>query len=581
MDFRIVQPCRKLSDKTRFSFRTRKQHTMVSLDKLSVLVVEANQGMRAQLRTMLDGFQITGVQFAASAGAAIRKLREQRYDVILCEHNLGEGQDGQHLLEDLRSKKIIPLDTLFIMISSERNYERVVGAAELAPNDYILKPLTPGTLQERLERAVAKREIFRRAHRMIEAGDLQSAIDHCVAAEPDHPAHKVDFMRLRAELHAEQGQSAQSEAIYRRILEIKPAPWARLGLARMLFAQRRLDEAQALLEALVSESGYYLDAYDWLARVRAEASHAQEARDVMASAVKLSPHRLGRLREFGDLSIKAGDYQGAEQALQEVVRKGKFSEFRDPEDHVRLLKAQLMQHRFAEAEATIQDLDKTMGGSSGAPICSALARGLLHQCTGDRDSARKDLAQAVKSARDNPELPLSLKQELVKACLDNQMESETGELVGDILRHADDESTIESTRSLLRERGRLDLSERVEERLHTEVKGYIANGAQKAQAGDFDGAVSEMMTAVRRMPGNPHVLFNAALALLRHIEHNGWNERFAAQARTLITRTRKLDPNNPRLEAITQFMQNLVRKYGIRANATLPSAHSARSPFPG
>jgi len=37
------------------------------------------------------------------------------------------------LLEDLRHNKIIPLWTIFFMVTAERSYEKVVGAAELAP----------------------------------------------------------------------------------------------------------------------------------------------------------------------------------------------------------------------------------------------------------------------------------------------------------------------------------------------------------------------------------------------------------------------------------------------------------------
>ena len=87
---------------------------------------------------------------------------------------------------------------------------------------------------------------------------------------------------------------------------------------------------------------------------------------------------------------------------------------------------------------------------------------------------------------------------------------------------------------------------------------------EKARSGDYDGAVAEMMNAARKMPGNPHVLFNAALALLRHIEHRGWNEAFAAQARSLIERTQRLAPTNPRLAAITEFRHELMKRYGIR-----------------
>lgn len=540
---------------------------MTMLEDLAVLVVEANHSMRAQLRSMLESFHLTRVQFAPSASAAVRKLRTQHFDLILCEYNLGDGQDGQHLLEDLRNQQIIQLDTLFIMISSERSYERIVGTAELAPNDYILKPLTAGALLIRLQRSIAKRDAFLPINRAIGAGDPQQAIELCEQAERDYPASRIDFMRLRAELYGGLAQPLQAEEVYRQILASKPIPWAQLGLARSLFAAGRLDEAETLLENLVAENAYYLDAYDWLARVREALGFPRQACEVLASAVELSPHRVGRLRRYGELAISAGDYEAAERALDEVVRKGKFSDFRDPEDHLRLVRAQLLQQRFTEAEATIRDLDRTMAGTRGTATCTALARALLHQGRGERQAAHEALQAAVAASRFEEGLSTTLRCELVRSCLDQQLEAQASEIVVDILRNAADEQTIEMTRAVLRERGREDLSERIEEDLHAEVRQYISAGARKAQAGDFDGAVSAMMSAVRRMPGNPHVLFNAALALLRHIEHNGWNERFANQARSLIQRTRKLDPANPRLVAIGNFLRSLADKYSGRAGA--------------
>jgi len=550
---------------------------MTDLERLSVLVIEANQGMRGQLRSMLDGFGVSGVQFAPTAGMAVRKLRDQRFDVILCEYNLGDGQDGQHLLEDLRSKEIIPLDTLFIMITGERNYERVVSAAELAPNDYILKPLTPDTLHGRLLRALEKREAFLPAYRLIEAGEIQEAVDACLHGEEASPRYKVDFMRLRAELHVALGHADEAEAIYRAILQARIVPWARLGLAKTLFAKKQYAEADDILSGLVAENNRFLDAYDWLARVHEESGRLDQAREVLASAVGLSPHRIGRLRRYGDVSLAVGDHQSAERTLAEVVRKGKYSDFRDPEDHVRLVQAQLGQGRVAEAESTIRDLERSMDGLAATPLCASLSRALYHTRTGNPELAQAALRAAVQDGADTSSLSIGMRQELAKACLDNELETEGSELVMDILRNSADERTIESTRAMLRARGREDLSDQLERRVHGEVKGLIAAGAEKAQSGDFDGAVQEMMNAVHKMPGNPHVLFNAALALLRHIENQGWNERLAGQARALIARTRRLDPNNPRLDAITGFMQQLNRKYGVRTPAPGAPARPGKS----
>jgi DNA-binding response OmpR family regulator len=551
---------------------------MADLERLSVLVIEATQSMRGQLRTMLDSFGLTGVQFAPSAGMAIRKLRERRYELILCEYNLGEGQDGQHLLEDLRSREIIPLDTLFIMITGERNYERVVSAAELAPNDYILKPLTPDTLSTRLHRALEKREALLPAYRLIEAGDTLEAIDECARRETEFPRLRVDFMRLRAELQSGLGHPDEAERIYREILALRAVPWARLGLAKTLFVRKQYQAAEDILNALVAENSHFIDAYDWLARIREESGRLDAARDVLASAVALSPHRLGRLRHLGNVALAVGDNETAERTLAEVVRKGKYSDFRDPEDHVRLVRAQLGQGHVTDAEATIRDLDKSMDGLAATTLCSSLSKALYHGRTGHPELAQEALQAALQAGTDTSSLSVGLKQELVKACLDNDLEVEGSQLVMDILRNSADERTIETTRAMLRERGHERLSEQLEHRIHSEVKGLIAAGAEKAQAGDYDGAVQEMMNAVHKMPGNPHVLFNAALALLRHIENKGWNERFASQARALIARTRSLDPANPRLDAITGFMHQLIRKSGSRHPT---QAMSQGGPRPG
>lgn len=552
---------------------------MVTFDNLSVLVIEANPSMRTQLRSMLESFQVTGVQFAPSAGSAIRKLREKFFDVVFCNHDLGEGQDGQHLLEDLRQRNIIPRRTLFIMITSERNYARVIGTAELQPNDYILKPLTASILHERLERALKQRELFLPLYRALDQGDLETALNYCVTAEEQHPRHRVEFMRERAELLVAQGQLAEAQAVYEAILAIKPIPWARLGLARILFANQRFEEAEEILSSLVAEHTYFLAAYDWLARTRQELGTLEKARNVLATAVELSPHKIERLRSYAQVTMASGDAASAAKTLAEVVRKGKYSDFRNPADHLALARAQIAASQLEEAEATIRDLQKSMPGMAEATICTALAKSMLLRARNDDEGARQAVQEALQVNKEmHGQLSTEVRQELIDACLDNQLDKEGSELAAHMLRTAQDAQTLEHSRSMLRKRGRDDLADEIEQRIHEEVKRYVALGAQKAQEGDFDGAVQEMMDAVRRLPGNPHVLTNATLALLRHLEYKGWNERLAAQARSLIMRTRRLDPDNAKLAPLTHFLQNLGRKYGIRADRATQLQENEQAP---
>ena len=531
---------------------------------LHVLVVESQASMRTQLRNMLASIGIDSPQFAISATMAMRRLRAEPYDLILSEYDLGEGQDGQHLLEDLRQHDIIPPETVFVMITGERNYERVISACELVPNDYILKPLTAESLRVRLLRAFEKRDAFLPVWQLMKLGDPVGALAACHDARDRHPQYLVDFMRLQAELHAQVGQIDEAAALYREILAARPIPWASLGLARMLVMREAWVEAEHLLVELVARHPRFIEAHELLARVQEETGRPAEACETLQRATELSPYRLPRLRRLGELALQAGELDRAERSLAEAVRRGSYSEFRDPEDHVRLVQAQLARERPDEALATLADLERSLVRHPKGELCLAVGNALVEGHRNDAEGLRGAMLRALASPERIRELSPGLRRDLLELCYERQLESEGRQLLADLMRTHGDDRSLASTRAALKARGFENLSAEVEQQVQAEVKTLIGAGAEKARSGDYDGAVAEMMNAARKLPGNPHVLFNAALALLRHIEHRGWNEAFAAQARNLIERTQRLAPTNPRLAAITEFRHELMKRYGIR-----------------
>ena len=224
----------------------------------------------------------------------------------------------------------------------------------------------------------------------------------------------------------------------------------------------------------------------------------------------------------------------------------------------------------AAAGAAIARGERGLGRHPNGELCAAIGGALIHAHVHDHAAARQSMLGALRSPARLRELSVGLRQDLVKACYDQQMRDEGSELLADLIRTAGDDRTLESTRAALRSRGLDQVSREVEAKVQAEVKSLVTTGAQKAHAGDFDGAVAEMMNAARKMPGNPHVLFNAALALLRHIENRGWNEAFAAQASALIERAQRLSPANPRLTAITEFMHELMKRFGIAPGRPQP-----------
>ncbi|HBI67923.1 MAG TPA: response regulator, partial [Massilia sp.] len=242
-------------------------------------------------------------------------------------------------LEDLRHHRLIAPWAIFIMLTSEAVHGKVVSAAELAPTDYVLKPFTAETLGARIARALERRAVFLPTWQLVAQNNLREAIRSAAAAEITHPRHALDFARLRAELHVQLKEYGEAEQIYRKVLDFKPLGWAGLGLARAQFAQGRIDEARETLQMLIAANPQLMGAYDLLAHCHEAAGAHAQAQKILEEAVNLSPHLVRRLRKLGDVALDAGDAAAAERALRQVVSKARYSEFRDPEDHVKLVKA--------------------------------------------------------------------------------------------------------------------------------------------------------------------------------------------------------------------------------------------------
>jgi DNA-binding NarL/FixJ family response regulator len=534
---------------------------MNELEGLTALIIEPHAGMRASIHSMLTLCGLTRIEHASTSNQAVKHLALRQFDLILCEYDLEGGQDGQQLLEDLRHHKLMRLATMFFMVTAEGNHSKVVSAAELAPTDYVLKPFTADRLLERIGRALDKRNAFLPVYTLMEAGDQVEAIAACIEGQRLHTRYAIDFLRLRAELHMFLGQADLAEPIYRHLVEIKAIAWARLGLAKTLFVRKRLDEAKEILEDLVDSNRNFVDAFDWLARTHAAAGELDKAQAVLAEAVAVSPHAVRRLRTLADTAFDAGDVDTAEKSLRQVVGKAKYSEFRDPEDHVKLVRTLVSKGDPVGAAAMVRDLDRTMGGRATTALCSAVASALVHEYTGNEVRLGEALATAVAASRDAPGVSADIKLELVRTCLDNGMEEGACSVVRDVMRNAGDDSVMARAVGVMESAGKGDLARTLAKESRQHVVDLVASGAARAKSGDYQGAVTLMLEAAQKLPNNPSVAFNATLAVLRCLEFGGWDERLGSQVNTLIGNVRRLDPLNPKLAALAALYQQVLKQH--------------------
>jgi DNA-binding NarL/FixJ family response regulator/thioredoxin-like negative regulator of GroEL len=540
---------------------------MNELDGLTALIIEPHAGMRASIHNMLNLCGLTKIDHAGGSNAAVKLVTSKGFDLILCEYDLDGGQDGQQLLEDMRHHKLIALSTMFFMVTAEGNASKVTSAAELTPTDYILKPFTADRLLERIARALDKRNAFMPAYQFMEAGNQREAIAACQEGVKLHPRYAIDFMRLRAELHMFLGEPAEAEPIYQQLFEAKQIGWARLGVAKTLFMRERYAEAQDILEQLVDSSKKFVDAYDWLAKTHAAVGALDKSQAVLAEAVAVSPHAVRRLRKLGEVALEMGDTDTAEKVLKQVVSKAKYSEFRDPEDHVKLVQTLVKKGDPVQAAAVIRDLDKSMGGQRNTGVCSAISSAMVHEYTGNEARLAESLASALAACKDSVGLSADAKLELARNCLQNNMEEGASEVMRDVMRNAPNTAAMAKAMGVFEKAGRPELASAIAQESRQAVVELVAAGALKAKEGDYRGAVTLMAEAVNKLPDNPQVAFNAAVAVLKCLENMGWEEKLGNYALSLIDSVRRLDPVNPKLPALAGLHQQILKKYdkGMRA----------------
>jgi len=540
---------------------------MNELQGLTALIIEPNPSMRASLHNMLSLCGLDRIDDAASSNQAIRALEKKTYDLILCEYGLEGGQDGQQMLEDLRHHRLINAGTMFFMVTGEGQFSKVISAAELTPNDYILKPFAADAMLERIWRALERRNALLPVHQLVEMGDLRAAIAACAAGEAAQPRLACDFKRLRAEIHIQAGEPELAEPIYAELWEGRHIHWARLGQAKTLYLRGRFDEARDMLQELLGHNRRFLDAYDWLARTHEARGDLAAAQAVLGDAVELSPHAVRRLRRLGEVALEAGDVDTAERALKLVVSKSRYSEFRTPEDHAKLVQTLVKKGDPVQAAAVIRDLDKSLAGSANTTVCSAIASAMLHEFTGNVARMDSSLEQAVSGCRSASGLSNELKIELARTCLEVGKQTQASDVMRDVMRNCATPGAMAKAVRMMEQAGHAELAQQLADDSRNEVGEMVAAGAALAKRGDYRGAVDLMLEAVDKLPDNPQVAFNAAVAVLKCLENEGWDDQLGRRALGLVATVRQLDPANSKLNALAGLHQDILKKYNIRPGA--------------
>lgn len=294
---------------------------------LRFLLIEDQEVSRKSLQMSVQAMGGKRIDMAQSHSDAVARIKANIPDVIICDYMLGNGRTGQQLLEELRRRDNIPESVAFVMVTAERSYEQVVAAAELAPDDYIIKPFSPETLRTRLERVLRKKIAFNHYYlaKAAEQHDLALLQLDTLMRSNDAALYRYDIMRCRAATLMASQQIDAAIQQYESILTIHPFPWAKVGLARALRLKNRLTEARSTIEEVIVASPNFFEAYDLKADICCDQGDYTEAQATLTAISAKTPRNYQRKRALSEAATLNGDFETARKVINDVIANDTLS----------------------------------------------------------------------------------------------------------------------------------------------------------------------------------------------------------------------------------------------------------------
>jgi tetratricopeptide (TPR) repeat protein len=530
---------------------------------LKYLAVDDFPAMRSMIKSILQALGVPAgdVELATTGEEAIDLLGKRRFDVVLCDYNLGPGKDGQQVLEEARHRGLLGLHSIFVMITAENTREMVMSAVEHEPDNYLSKPFNKELLRTRLTRLFDRKRSLQPINDALTSNNYPKALALLNAMIAKNPKNLPDLLKIKAQISISAGRYDDALAIYESALQARDMAWAQLGKAKVLFAKKQYVEAKALFQAMIEEYPFLVAAYDWLAKIQAIDGDLSAAEATLSRAIKLSPKAVRRQHELGDLAMQNGNLEVAEKAYDRAVSFGRHSVFSHPSAHSGLAKSKSANNKHLDALKIIQDLSKSFVNDPEADFYQATARAVIKQNQGDAAGAAEELLRAEEfMGQFEHGATGKLGLEMASACSTLGQTDKAAQLLRSVVaNNHDDDALLGSVGQVLKASGLSDAPDQLIEEIRKDVFRKNNRGVKLIREGKLDDAIHLLHDAADELPSNKTINLNAAKACLMKMEARGTNSEDLREAGKYIDRVRKMAPDDWRLSSLIPRLQQLLQ----------------------
>jgi DNA-binding response OmpR family regulator/Tfp pilus assembly protein PilF len=518
----------------------------VPLTQARILVIDDFQGMRTMLRDFVRAMGVSQVDTAASGKEALNQLRGNRYDIVICDYHLGLGPNGQQILDEARMNDLIGVSTIWMIVTAEKTTDMVMSAAEVKPDDYLLKPISQNLLKSRLEKLILRKQSLRSIDEAIKARNHIAAIAQCDQLIKAQAVNPQGILRIKSELLLTVGDYEAAKALFESILVTRNVPWAKTGLGKVCYHLGDFSQARDIFQQVISDNQMFMEASDWLVKSLQALGESGQAQQALQDAVKLSPNCATRQRILGDTAYHNGALDVAQAAFETSIRISEFSPHKSASMYTGLAKVLSDKNAPDKALKVLTRSRNAFKNDTEAAIQTAAVESAVYTKMGQTDKAQASMADAEHMLRSLPgKVSSAVAMEMAHGLLALGKKDQACELMRDLVKNNHENAMLTHQIEAVFQHAKLGVEGlSLVRESQQEVISINNQGVILAKKGEFLEGVKLLRTAVQNLPNNEVVIMNLCGLLIGLMDTQGKDDALVHEVKGLLWRVRELNPAN-------------------------------------
>lgn len=298
----------------------------IQFSQLKVLIIESSSGLKKIMRHALMeiGFSSGNITKCESTIQAKNICKNASFDIYIVNLNLEDSDKGRELVHKLYEDQLIPCKSVMCILTSDNSRATVLSTIEKKPDEYIVKPFSTKQLKVRIYRAYQKKCDLLDIYEAIEVQDYSAIVNSCYNHLGTDSIHSLDIRIMLAEALLKLEKYDEAEIVIREALNFSDAFSYHIELGKILYYREDYEDAIKEYTTAIKSNNLLIEPYKGLFHTYMKMNDLENASDILADAIKISPQSSSLLHMQLEFALKKRDYSTVKEDFNSLLDLHKY-----------------------------------------------------------------------------------------------------------------------------------------------------------------------------------------------------------------------------------------------------------------